>query len=77
MVQVVCAASALPQLLLSPNPAPTAWMLSCVKVAPPEFVIVTVCAGALCPTGIAGKLNAVGDNVSVAGAVPVPLNETI
>lgn len=51
-------------------------MLSCVKAVPPEFVSVTVCAGALCPIGVTGKVKDAGDKVSVAGATPVPLNET-
>ena len=77
MVQADCGASVLPQLLLSPNPAPTAWTLSWLKAVPPEFVSVIVCVGALCPTWVAGNINDVGDNVSVGGAVPVPDNDTL
>jgi hypothetical protein len=52
-------------------------MLTWLNAVPPEFVSVTVCVGALCPICVAGKIKDVGDNVSVAGAVPVPDNDTM
>jgi hypothetical protein len=73
-------ATLLPQLLLPCTIAKSpATAMLCTRIgAPPLFVRVTVCAGDVNPTPVAGNVTVEkGDRETPGGAIPVPLNSTV
>ena len=71
------AASVLPQVLLLMAKSPLMTGACNVAAVPPVFAMVMVCGGVVWLTSVAAKVSDGGVKVIAAGAVPMPVSETV